>query len=49
MSEIKWQFETDIVINNKSQGPVARHSRYCGIFNYRFTANSLLSLLMKEF
>jgi len=33
MSENKWQFDTDIVINNKSQGTVARHLRYCGIFN----------------
>jgi len=33
MSENKWQFDTDIVINDKSQGTVATHLRYCGIFN----------------
>jgi len=37
MSENKRQFETGIVINDKSRGTVARHLRYCGIFN-----NSLL-------
>jgi len=50
MSENKWQFEKDIVINEKSQGTVARRLRYCGIFN-----NSLLQIhcysesLVKEF
>jgi len=29
MSENTRQFETDIVINDKSQGTVARHLRYC--------------------
>jgi len=33
MSENKQQFETDIVINEKPQGTVARHLRFCGIFN----------------
>ena len=33
MSENKWQFETDIVINDKLQCTVAKHLTYCGIFN----------------
>jgi len=33
MSENKRQFETNIVINNKSQGTVASHLKYFGIFN----------------
>jgi len=33
MSEKKRQFETDIVINDKSQITVARHLGYIGIFN----------------
>ena len=33
MSENKQQFETDTVTNDKSQGTVARHFRYCGISN----------------
>jgi len=49
MSENKRQFETDIVINDKSQGTLARHLRYCGIFNENFSSSSVLSLLMKEF
>jgi len=46
MSENKRQFETDIVINDKLQGTVPRH---LGHFQRRFTANSLLSVLVKEF
>jgi len=51
MLENKQKFETDIGINDKSQGTVARHLRYCGVFNFQWqlTANSLLSLLMEEF
>ena len=37
MSGNKQQFETDFVINDKSQSTVAKHLRYCGILN-----NSLL-------
>jgi len=33
MSENKQKFEIYIVINDKSQGTVARHLRYCGILN----------------
>jgi len=33
MSDYKQQFETHIVINDKSNGTVARHLRYCGIIN----------------
>jgi len=33
MSKNELQFETDIVINDKSQGTVAIHLRYRGIFN----------------
>jgi len=33
MSENKRQFETNTVINDKSQGTVARHLIYCGILN----------------
>jgi len=34
VSENKRQFEkTGIVINDRSQATVARHLRYCGIFN----------------
>jgi len=33
MPENMRQFETGIVINDKSQGAVARHLRYCGIVN----------------
>jgi len=39
MSENKQQFETDIMINDKSQGIVARHLRHCDIFN-----NNLLQI-----
>jgi len=34
---------------NISQGSVATHLRYGGIFSYHFTANLLLSPTMKEF
>jgi len=33
MSENKWQFETGIVINGKSQSRIARHLRCYGIFD----------------
>jgi len=36
MSENKKQFETDIVIDDKSQCTVARHLRYCDIFDKNF-------------
>jgi len=32
MSENKRQYETDIAINDKSRGTVAKQLRYCGIF-----------------
>jgi len=34
---------------NISQGSVATHLRCGGIFNYRFSKNLLLSLLVKKF
>jgi len=34
---------------NISQGSVAMHLRYGGIYSYQFTANLLQSLPMKEF
>jgi len=49
MSENKRQFETDIVINEKSQGTVAGHLRFLWHFQLQFTGNSTLSLLVKEF
>jgi len=48
MSENKRRFVTEIVINDKSQGTVARHLRYCGIFNDNLL-QIRLSLLMKKF
>jgi len=33
MWQNKRQFQTGVAINDKSQGTVARHLRYCGIFN----------------
>jgi len=33
MSGNKWQFETDTVTNDNSQGTAAGRLRYCGIFN----------------
>jgi len=49
MSEKKRQFETRIVINEKSQGTVARHLRFLWHFKGQFTANSPLIVLVKEF
>jgi len=46
MSENKQQFETDIVIDSKSQDTVFEVLWH---FHCTFTANSLFSLLMKEF
>jgi len=43
MSENKRQFETGTVINYKSWGTAAKYLRYCGIFQRKFTADSLLS------
>jgi len=38
------------VINDKSQCTVSRRLRYCAWhFQWQFTANSLLNLLMQEF
>lgn len=39
----------DFVRTSISQGSVGTYSRNVGMFNYQFTANSLLSLSVKEF
>jgi len=49
MSENKLQFETDNVINEKLQGTIARHLRLLWHFQWQFTANSPLIVLVKEF
>jgi len=47
-SEHKRQFETDIVINDKSQGIVSRHLILCGIFNEnKFTIESAYERILK--
>jgi len=33
------------MINDKSQGTVARHLSFCGIFDDHFTANLLMSVI----
>jgi len=48
MPESKWQSETGIAINDKSQGNVDRRLRYCEIFSCHFTVNLLSSLAVKE-
>jgi len=49
MSENKQQFETDIVINEKPQGTVARHLRFCGIFNDNLLQIHCWAWLWKNF
>jgi len=48
MSENKRQSETDVVIDNKSQGSVATYLKCGGISNDHFTTNLLPCLLVEK-
>ena len=50
MNVKKWhQYEICIVINDESQGSIAKHLRCGGIFKYELVANLPVSLPVKEF